>query len=406
MRHTTKYYAVMVGAVVQVSLLGVNLLITAKMPLPERGVYALVVALLVTVSGVCNFGFANALIKRLHEEAISGSYLHSMMRTIVVQSLIAISASLLLLYSFPNISNEFIFGNGLVIVSIVISLILRVYLQSLLVGLNRIAEFQISKVIPVSSFFLILIARDRYELGDVLFAWLMSEAILVGLLTLYVAKKLAVVDRGEAGVFRKDLQFGAKSLFGQSSFIEVYKVDQILVGYLLPLSEVAVYAVAKSVSLALRFVPQSLSQVAYPAVLRGAQNEKIKIIRAYVVFSILVSIVLIVVGQHLFESYVIDFIGEEYRAGSAILFVLFLSVFAYAPRRILYEYYKAINRPGTTSLLEVLILLSYALGVVALWALDAIGLRNLALTILTVNVVYLVLVLTHVHFLNVKGRVM
>ncbi len=183
-------------------------------------------------------------------------------------------------------------------------------------------------------------------------------------------------------------------------FIEGFKIDQILVGYLLPLSEVAIYAVAKSVSLVLRFVPQSLSQVAYPAVLRGAQNEKLKIIKVYVVFSILVCIVLIVVGQYLFENYVIDFIGEEYRKGNAILFVFFLGVFAYTPRRILYEYYKAIDRPGITSLFEILILLSYIVGIVSLWAFDAIGLKNLALTILIVNVIYLVFVLTHIYFLN------
>ena len=388
------------GSFVQISLLGINLLITSKMSLPDRGRYALIVAVLVTVSGLCNFGFANALIKRLHEDSISRAYFGAMVATATVQIAFAILVSMLLLHSLPNVTNETIYQNGPIMITVMVSLVLRVHMQSILLGLNRINHFQASKIVPVFLFFAVLYSRGRYDLTSVLLAWLASEAVLVALMTVYLAFNLKLIGRDDSRVFGHDLRFGFRSMFGQTSFIEGYKFDQILVGYLLPLTEVAIYAVAKSVSLLLRFVPQSLSQVAYPAVLRGADKERLGIIKVYVLFSIIASVGLIASGQYLFDTYVVSFIGQQYSRSSAILLLLFLGVFFYAPRRILYEYYKSINKPGITSIFEFLVLATYTVGLGALLLFGAVNLTNLATLILVVNLAFLLIVLRDVYLIN------
>jgi O-antigen/teichoic acid export membrane protein len=387
MSHKLKYYALTVASIVQVGLLGINLLITSQMPISERGIYALITAILITVSSICSFGFLSALIKRLHNGFISKSYLLLVVLIIFMQSIIAIIVSLLLLSSLPSIDMDVLFDNRYILVSLTVSLIMRGYLQSILVGLNRISEFQMSKIFPVIIFLVVLITRSEYTLWNVLFAWQISEGLLIIVLLAYTGRVLSIENNSSHRLFMNDIKFGVKSIFGQGPFIEVYKVDQILTGYFLSLSEVAIYAVAKSVSLVLRFIPQSLSQIAYPSILQAHENRRLSIIKTYIYFTVIVSVIAMVVGQYLFEQYVISYIGEEYRQAEVIVLLLFFGVLFYAPRRLVYEYLKAINLPSKTSLIELSVLSLYLIGVLILFSFDLINIINLVLVIFVVNLI-------------------
>lgn len=391
-RHV-KIIALMVGGGVQFGLLIINLLITSKMHIDERGIYALIVAVVMTVSGVCNFGFVNALIKRMQAEKLAVDYVSNLFYLIVIQIVAAIGVVFTVLSSFPVITYEALQQYGLFVTFIIISLLLRSYGQALLLGLNRINLFQASKVVPVVSFVLILLVQDRYFLADVLFAWMASELLLVLLLVVCTVAFLRTSAAEKDSGFFKDLKFGLKSLFGHTAFIEGYKFDLIVLGYIIPVADLAIYAVSKSVASVLRFVPQSLSQVAYPVILKADKLDKAAIIKKYVLAAISSGAVLIVVGYFLFVNFVIDYLGDDYAESAYVVLVMFLGVLAYAPRRILYEYFKAVNVPGITSKIEVLIIIGY---VALLFTGKAFGFTDilmLAFLILALNSVALIFTL-------------
>lgn len=386
MSNQVKIIALLVGAGVQFGLLVVNLIITSKMQIEDRGVYALVVAVVMTVSGFCNLGFSNALIKRMHSEELSKIYITSIANLIFIQVFCAVIVATLLLLTFPVISYDLLSEFLYVVVLVIVGLLLRSYGQAVLLGLNKIFLFQISKVLPVLLFAIILLAQNKYEIEYVLFAWMASELLLILYLVLSIIVVIKVDRDNENNSFHEDLRFGLKSLFGHTAFIEGYKFDLIILGYIIPAAELAIYSVSKSVALVLRFVPQSLSQVAYPAILRANKDEKINVLKKFIFIAIMSSVLLVVIGYSLFISVVIDFLGEEYVETQSVVFIMFLGVFAYVPRRISYEYLKAVNKPSLTSKIEVYVLLSYLSLVLLFEAFNYSGLLPLSILILVINV--------------------
>jgi len=384
--------ALLVGAGVQFGLLVVNLLITSEMQIDDRGIYALVVAVIMTVSGFGSLGFSNALIKRMHSESLSNEYVISIFSLIVFQIVLSGMIAFLLLLTFPVIDFELLNDFLFVLILIIVSLLLRSYGQALLLGLNRILLFQISKVLPVILFATILLIQDSYELERVLTAWMMSELLLVVFLFVVTIIIFRIDKNNKNNSFKDDLKFGLKSLFGHTAFIEGYKFDLLILGYIMPVADLAIYAVSKSVALVLRFVPQSLSQVAYPAILRANESEKLHVLKKFIIFSILTSIVLVAIGYALFIGVVLGFLGDAYSETQSVVFIMFLGVFAYVPRRVSYEYLKSMNKPSLTSKIELCVLFSYLLLVSLFEAFSYSNLMSLSILILIINALALLVV--------------
>lgn len=391
MSNQVKIIALLVGAGVQFGLLIVNLLITSKMVIDERGVYAIVIAVIMIVPTLCTFGFTNALIKRMHSETLTIDYVVNVTVLILFQIIISEVIVFIILFSFPVITPDDITNMAMFLFPIVIFLVLRSYGQAFLLGVGRFDLFQTSKILPVIILASVLVVRDNYTLIDILYAWLVSEGILVAFLILCAFSIYKLQPSETPNGFRSDCKFGMKSLFGNTAFIEGYKMDLLILGYILPVAELAIYAVSKSIATVLRFIPQSLSQIAYPAIIRATDQDKEKTTYRFIIIAILSGFILMICAYFGYDNFVIGYIGEEYAESNILVFIMLLGLMAYSPRRIMYEYFKATNKPLISSKIEVVSFVIYFLILFFCISIGVTELIALAIMILLTNVIALML---------------
>lgn len=386
--------ALSIGALVQIGTLFIHLYITPNMSMTQRGDYAMVNALIVSFCFILCLGFPSAITKTISQKKLNRFYFTKSFSYLSLQ----ISLAWLFFYLAMTTYNSN-FQHYMICNSIIAFIMFKVYLQSIFLGQKEYFNFQVSKLLPVISllvFIVFLVLRDSLNLSSLIISWCIAEGITVAYLfinlSLPALSSKVINDR-----FHSDVIFGAKSMFGQASFIEGYKVDQILVGFLTTPSALAIYAVAKSVSSSMRFIPQSIAQVSFP-MFCSTENLLVKkkifinVVGKGFSLNLLAAISLIIISNYL----LLLFVGESYDASLLLIIPMALSSCLFFPRRIYYEYLKSNNQPGLSSFLEFLVLFIFFISVLIFYKLGFSG--GLAIATLCLSSNLLTLLISTVFF--------
>jgi len=358
--------ALSVGILVQITLLAFHIWITPLMSIEDRADFAMVNAVAITVVFLSGFGFQTSLIRKFSLQRISKKFLRKTFFYSLFHLAICISISTLIL-AFYGLKQVYF----LLVHAVIFLLIAKIYLQSAFLGSGKNAQFQTSKVLPVATLlFAVVIAslRGPISLEVLMSFWIASE--FMALLFLVSRASLITSDLKllkTSDPFYEDFVFGAKAMAGNNSFIEVYKIDQIILGFFASPLALAVFAVAKSICSSMRFISQSLSQILLPILLKEQSDlVRLKILLQFIsvgsACSILAGSFMVAVA----DLYLVDIVGPKYRAANSLLLGMAISYVFFLPRRLIYEFWKASNRPLATSAYEVLTLIILLISAMAL----------------------------------------
>lgn len=382
--------ALSVGALVQIATLFIHIYITPNMSMTERGDYAMVNALIVSLGFILCLGFPSAITKSVSQKKLGRFYFTKSFGYLFLQVSLAWMFFYVAMIAYNSSFQYYLICN-----LIIAFLMFKAYLQSIFLGQKEYFHFQVSKLLPVLSllvFVIFIVATASLNLKSLIFSWCMAEGITVSYLFVKLSLPMPSPAVRDVDRFQDDALFGFKSIFGQTSFVEGYKVDQILVGFLMTPSALAVYAVAKSVSSSLRFIPQSISQVSFP-IFCSAENLQIKrkifidVVKKGFGLSLLAAILLIVIANYL----LLLLVGQEYGASLLLIVPMALSSCFFFPRRIYYEYLKSSDQPGLSSFFEFLVVLILFTGIFVLYKLGYSGGILIATLCLVSNVAVLLI---------------
>lgn len=350
--------ALSTGSYVQLITLITHISITPIMVIAQRGEFAMLNSIIGMITPIICLGFPSALSRRLiHHNVLSIDYVWKLIFYMSIQLITVLT----LLGLFLKVWSGSILTYGISVYLIVFLIFLKLYGQAILLGAKNYRAFQISKILPVLSLLILVVMTVffyDFNLTILLWVWVLSE-LAVFFYQIFTLKSFPVAIKQETNGndFSDDRLFGLKGLLGQASFLEGYKLDQIVLGFVVTPSSLAIYAVAKSVASSLRFVSNSLAQIALP--LLCAESSKKGLLGVFVKIETIglgVVVAASIAAALISNFYLITIIGPQYKEVLVVLPILILSMVIYSPRRISYEYFRAIGLPQYSSLLELIVI--------------------------------------------------
>jgi O-antigen/teichoic acid export membrane protein len=119
----------------------------------------------------------------------------------------------------------------------------------------------------------LLYALGLITVGTALATWVVGQVIATGWLVAYVAKRLGGFGRPDARLARGMLAFGIKAHGGRVMMTGNYRLDQWILGAIAGPRELGLYSVAVAWTQVLFFLPDALSLVLRPDLIRASARE-------------------------------------------------------------------------------------------------------------------------------------
>lgn len=119
----------------------------------------------------------------------------------------------------------------------------------------------------------ILWASGAISVESAVITWVGGQAISTGVLCLYLGRRLAGFGRLNRRLAREMLGFGAKAHPGRVMKTGNYRLDQWILGSIAGPRELGLYSVAVAWTEALFFLPEALSTVLRPDLVRASSRE-------------------------------------------------------------------------------------------------------------------------------------
>jgi O-antigen/teichoic acid export membrane protein len=149
-------------------------------------------------------------------------------------------------------------------------------------------------------------------------------------------------------------RFGLKGLLGSTSPIEMFRLDQVAVGLLLPPRALGLYVVALAFTNLLRFLSQSIGLIAYPRV--AAQASALasrRLIWNFFWFTVAVSLLIVVPLEAAAGWLVLLMFGAEFQDAVPIMRIVLIGAVFLGARRVLSDGVRGVNRPTLGTIAEV-----------------------------------------------------
>ncbi|OGF48529.1 MAG: hypothetical protein A2231_00055 [Candidatus Firestonebacteria bacterium RIFOXYA2_FULL_40_8] len=149
------------------------------------------------------------------------------------------------------------------------------FFQSLLLGTNRIKEFNMLRLAEgFSLLFLLLIVLllVKASVPAAIFCWWGSIVLPAVISIILVKKQIGIKLAFNSGLFKESLGFGIKGYAANLTQFFNYRLDTFLVNLFLDIVNVGFYSIAVSLAEILWFIPGSVATVLLPK--SSASNEK------------------------------------------------------------------------------------------------------------------------------------
>ena len=231
------------------------------------------------------------------------------------------------------------------------------YALAILQGRQRFRDFNVFRTLPAVLYSLAVVALFLADSGDlrrITLAWIVTSA-LAGAATLAAALRgLPRAGDDEGPATSELVRFGLKGLLGWASPLELFRLDQAVVGLLLSPASLGLYVVGLSLSNLPRFVAQSIGYVAYPRV-AAERAERDARAELWHFFWISVAVCSVVVGglELAAGALVPLFFGEAFSGAVDVTRILLLNALFLSARRVLTDGAQGLGLPGLGTTAEL-----------------------------------------------------
>jgi len=291
----------------------------------------------------------------------------------IVQMLIAAVVLLGLVEYFLAGRESSAYTAGLIAVGSVPVLIAQYYGLHILQGLGSMRWFNVYRVAPAAAFS-IGVGVGLYFGVTVLTCtaiWLGSvtgNAVAIAT-TLFMKARAGArhdVSHQAPPTQREMMQFGVAGFLAQVSPVETFRVDILVVAALFPSSVIGYYAVATSLSNVPRFIADALVGVAYPQISAQSAREGHASTRRYILAAIAAcGIAALVVAMA--APYILPrLFGKAFEPAVGVSILLVAATAVISIRRVGLDCLRALGKPGASTGVEVVVLVTLGGGFVIL----------------------------------------
>jgi O-antigen/teichoic acid export membrane protein len=400
----------------QVVLVASGVIVARALGPHGRGLLALLALLPQLVGQVANLGMPLAITRAVASSQASPTAMMRQLRPWVALQLVfacVAHAVLLWLLLLPRASGGFAVV-GLISLVLGASSLAQTYGLSLLQGESRFTAFNVLRIAPAVLYVFLIVALaavGRATLTPIAIAWIIANVVVAAVTSAVAIGRPSRAGRApssEPPPVRSLLGFGVRAMFGATSPIADYRLDQLLVGAVLSPGALGLYVVATAFTNLTRFLGQSIGMVAYPdAAAQSDPSARLRKARAYfgigAVICAAVTVVLVLAMPWLLPA----FFGRKF--GGAVMparLLLIAGLFA-AVRRILVDTTRGAGHPMWGTVAELSTLTALPLAVVALQL--GMGLTAISAALVLGNglglVILLPSLLAHRPPLRLKGRI-
>jgi O-antigen/teichoic acid export membrane protein len=273
----------------------------------------------------------------------------------------------------------------------------------ILQGLRRFVSFNLLRMASNSLFS--AVAAVLWVCGEHAFlpyavAWSLAQAVVAPIAMWFARRAGRDAATGAAPPFsRAALQrFGRRSLFGGDPPVETYRIDQGAVAIFLAPAALGYYVSALAFTNLPRFIAQSFSLVATPAIAgRPDHRDAVRTMWRFFFLAIPFYMSLVVILWLGAPVLVRFFFGDSFSRSAGISRILLIATALYCARRVLSDSARGAGYPGVGSIAEITsfvsVLPAFAIAI-PIWGLDGVAYSlvassTIALTVLVVGVRHL-----------------
>jgi O-antigen/teichoic acid export membrane protein len=357
--------SVATGVIGQVILVASGVVLARALGPENRGLLALVFVLSAVATQVGSIGVPVAVTYWLaSENAAAGALLRSLrkFRGFQLAVILVVQAGLVFVVLEPRSPSGFLWV-GFLSLAATASGLSQMYGLAVLQGLSLFTAFNILRTL-----------NGALYLAGVLSLWAIGEATLTSVTLVVIAASvlaatatsLVVLQDARRRGEEKDqvstggiVAFGLRSVVGSSPPLETYRLDQLLVGLVLPPVALGYFVVALAFTNLTRFIGQSIGMITYPRVATAQDpRDQRGIIRRDVRLAAAVcgclTVVLIVAVPALLPL----FFGSSFEPATTGAQILLVATFFAALRRILVDGTRGSGQPIWGATAETLTLLA------------------------------------------------
>jgi O-antigen/teichoic acid export membrane protein len=259
----------------QALLVATGVVVARALGPDDRGLLALIFVLSAVVVQVGSFGVPTAVTYWLAAGGVGHRSLLRQLRFVRRPQLAAVLAThaVLVMLVLLAKSSTWVVWLGLLSLIATAGSLSQMYSLAALQGLRRFTAFNILRVLHAALYLggvVALWSVDRATLTSVTFVVIGAGAVSTAVAWLVVLRPDATRESGTRDTReiepRALVSFGLRSLAGSSPPLEAFRVDQLLVGLILPPIALGYYVVALAFTNLSRFIGQSIGMVTYPRV--------------------------------------------------------------------------------------------------------------------------------------------
>lgn len=380
------------GLVLQALLIISGILAARLLGPSDRGLLALIWVVTLVLTQLGCLGLPIAVTYELAQGGVTATTLIGMLRRTVLMQVIALETilaiSLLAVASMSGLPS----GPAIVALAVLPAMVVQSYCLAALQGSGAFRSLHVLRLLPSAAYALALVVGALAREDGLLFvttSWVCSVgggSVLTAAALYRLAKRETRCSDGRQTSRRAMIHFGGKGLLGYVSPTETFRIDQLLVGFVLSVHDLGLYVAALAFCNLPRFLAQGLGLVAYPAIARAPdQATKRRLLWKFVGLATAAAAV-VVAPLVVFAHDLLDLaFGPEFGPASTTAQILLAGTVLLCARRLMADGLRGAGAPGAGSLAEAL---SWLWVIPALAVLvPAYGLMGVALALSTSYVV-------------------
>lgn len=246
--------------------------------------------------------------------------------------------------------------------------IIMLFNQSYLHGLLNFKAYNIIRIFLTGSILLFKIGAiitNRYSTTSFSVAYLVGISISL-FISIYFIHRSKVTKLGfNKKLLKPLLSYGLKSNTSNITLMVNERLDQLLIAFLLPATQLGYYIVAVSLTTGVTIIGVSISMVTLPRIASANNNViRLKMISNLTRGTTWLSIFLALAMISLSDRIVIKIFGEDFQPAIFIAKILLLAAVPLSINRVLQTSLKALNQPlqaGVVEIFSAIITISFLL---------------------------------------------
>ena len=277
----------------------------------------------------------------------------------------------LVLFLFLAEADDSLRAAGIISLAAVPALLAQQYGLAMLQGRGRFRAFNVLRLLPVALYALsvaFLFVAGTEDIRWTVLAWIAAMA-LVGATSLAMGIRSALTAAAEDDAdLREMVGFGIRGVFGGTSAIETFRLDQMVLAIFLTPAALGIYVVGLAFTNLPHFIGKSVGMIAFPSVAATGDEHRARRSMWQFFWANLGLNALVVVPILALAPWLVPlFFGSDFEDAVRITYIVLPGIMLLSSRRVLTDGLRGRGHPaiGTVSELVALVWLVLALAVLA-----------------------------------------